>query len=659
MADISDNGSFNAALVNNSSQNFGPTAIANQQNTNANTQVQQQQATQMAMANKLMASRMPLILAGLHDESVGAGDQTGVGGGGGGGNGAGGAQAADLAGVTNNSGTPGQNSPGQNGPGTDIASQDKSSVDPNQNFYQPDKIDAALRNQYFVPQFTPQEMAALRKAYLVDPNDQYGMGPKRVMAMHDMRIAQATQQNQLDSRDDFDKLSAVTDAPDGRAMDVLEASHPETVAAIRRQFAKDPNEDMDEDAAARMFASHVAGAVHQYTGRKAVKDDAGVYRDEDTGIPIPGVEKVGLSSAQYIKLAQDAITPSVDMPDGNGGTIKVAPWKAAQMMGAKNINGPGDWIMVQASQRGLPGASSTLSPNSAQKQEAHTVAQAALDKAQSNHASAPDTNASGTPKSVNGTGTARNAQGNVNLPLTTALQDKDFDYKPLNPDGSPYQPQIGHTPPPSVIDDMKKQTDARNQLRQTSNQGVGAAQAALTMYKAAQDVLAKGNYNGGAWNAELAKYGKWLPAGWQDHMTGDYQEVAKYLGQAALQAGKGIFAKMTQKEAEWMKNELNPSPGMDPTAMRDMISKGAKVAQYSLDSAQRVPAYLNSGKEANSFPTWNQRHFPMETETQVTPTKPNSGVAPAPKYSDSQVSAYMKKHGLTDEQATRKALGLQ
>jgi hypothetical protein len=163
-------------------------------------------------------------------------------------------------------------------------------------------------------------------------------------------------------------MHAVTDAPDGNAMDVLEASHPETVAAIRKQFAKDPDAAMDEDAAARMFASHVAGAVHQYTGREAVKGDDGVYRDKDTGITIPGVEKVGLSTDQYIKLAHEAITPSVDMPDGSGGSIKVAPWKAAQMSGAKNINGPGDWMMVRASQLGMPGAASTLSGNSAQKQ---------------------------------------------------------------------------------------------------------------------------------------------------------------------------------------------------------------------------------------------------------------------------------------------------
>jgi hypothetical protein len=643
MSDIPDSGSFNLGLANINSQNYGPTATANQANTNANTANQQQAAIAQSMQNKILAARMPLILSGLHDETVGSADTSGVGG------------DADASGNPTGGGNGKSRDPRT--PGEDIASQDKSATPPDQNFYQPDKIDAALRAKYFVPNYTPQEMQALRKAYLADPSDQYGMGPKRVMAMHDMRIAQATQQNQMDSRDDFDKLHAVTDAPDGLAMSTLEASHPETVAAIRRQFVKEPDSEAakDEDSAARMFASHVAGAVHQYTGRKAVKDDAGVYRDEETGIPIPGVEKVGLSTDQYLKLAHEAITPSVEMDDGNGGKIKVAPWKAAQMGGAKNINGPGDWMMVRASQAGLPGAAATLSPNSAPKQEARATAQDALDKVQKQHDNAP-LPADGSPKPVNGVGTARNAQGNINPQLTDALHDEKYNYTPSN-NGDPYKPQIGHTPPPNVLDDMKNQTNARNSLAKDSGQGINAASAALTMYKAAQDVLAKGNYDGGAWNAELAKYSRWLPAGWQNHMTGDYQEIAKYLGVAALQSGKGIFAKMTQMEAQMLTKELNPSPGMDPTAMRDMIAKGAKVAQYSIDSAKRVPAYLHAGKDANQFNTWNQEHFPMETETQPTKANPNAGVT-APKYNDAQVGAYMKKHGLTDVQATRKALGL-
>jgi hypothetical protein len=645
MADISDNGSFNLGLANIASQNYGPTASANNANTNANTQVQQQTAQTSAMQNKLMAARMPLILSQLHDESVGSGDSSGVGG------------EADSQGNPVGGASPGSgkgDASVKRTPGEDVASQESSAVGPDQNFYQPDKIDAALRAKYFVPQYTPQEMQALKKAYLVDPQDQYGMGPKRVMAMHDMRIQTQTQQNQMDSRDDFDKLHAVTDAPDGNAMDVLEASHPDTVAAIRRQFKKDPDSAMDEDAAARMFASHTAGAVHQYTGREAVKGDDGVYRDKDTGMTIPGIEKIGLSTDQYLKFAHEAIAPT-DVPDGNGGTIQVPMWKKAQMAGAKNINGPGDWVMVRASQANLPGAASTLSPNSAQKQEARSVAQSQLDKATAQRAAAPPAT-NGAPSPVNGVGTARNAQGNIDPQLTTALQDTKYKYSPTN-NGEEYKPQIGHTPPPPVMEDMKNQTNARNELAKTTNAGVGSAAAALTMYKAAQDVLDKGNYNGGAWNAELAKYSKWLPAGWQDHMTGDYQEVAKYLGGAALQAGKGIFAKMTEKESDTVMHDLNPSPGMDPTALHDMIARGAKTAQYSLDSSKRVPAYLHSGNDANQFNSWNQEHFPMETETKPTTAKPNAGVT-APKYTDAQVSAYMQKHNLKDLQATRRMLGM-
>ena len=637
MSDIADSGSFNLGLANIASQNYGTTANTNNANTAANTQVQQQQAQAGAMQNKILAARMPLILAGIHDDSIGSSDSSGV--------------DPNAPGSPSGKSKPGS---GPQTPGESIANEDKSAVAPDQNFYQPGMIDAALRSKYFVQQWTPQESQQLKLAYQRDPTDQYGMGPKRVMAMHEMRIQQQTQDSQLNSRDDFDKMHAVTDADDGLAMNVLEASHPETVAAIRRQFAKDPNADHDEDAAARLFASHVAGAVHQYTGREAVKGDDGVYRDKDTGITIPGVEKVGLSTDQYLKFAHEAITPSVEMDDGNGGKIKVAPWKAAQMSGAKNINGPGDWIMVRASQAGVPGAASTLSPNSAPKQEARSVAQAALDKAQKNQAAAPDPT-NGAPRSSNGVGTARNAQGNIDPQLTEALHDTKYDYHPTN-NGEPYTPQIGHTPPPAVMEDMKNQTAARNELAKTSNQGIGASQAALTMYKAAQDVLAKGNYDGGAWNAELAKYSKWLPAGWQSHMTGDYQEIAKYLGNAALQSGKGIFQKMTQMEAKMLLTELSPAPGMDPTAMRDMIAKGSKIAQYSVDSSKRASQYLHAGKDANQFPTWNQEHYPMEDETKVTPSKPNAGVNP-PKYNDAQVRAYMQKYGLKDEQATRKMLG--
>jgi hypothetical protein len=114
---------------------------------------------------------------------------------------------------------------------------------------------------------------------------------------------------------------------------------------------------------------------------------------------------------------------------------------------------------------------------------------------------------------------------------------------------------------------------------------------------------------------------------------------------------------MTEKESEAVMHDLNPSPGMDKDALHEMIARGAKTAQYSLDSAKRVPAYLHMGNDANQFGSWNQERFPMETETKPTPAKPNAGVNP-PKYNDAQVRAYMQKYNLKDETATRKHLGL-
>jgi hypothetical protein len=638
MSDISDNGSFNLGLANIASSESGPTAITNQNLGAANTQNVQQQAQAQQMQNQIMRARMPLILSGIHDETVGEGDQSGVGAGGG-------------------SGVPASRS-------AQLQEAEERSGTADDSILKPGAIDKALRDKYFVPAVTPQEYQRLIKSYSVDPGDQYGLGPKRVQAMIDMRKQQQTTAATQESRDDFDALHAVTDAPEGQAMNVLRASHPEVYDAIQRKFKGQPDEERNEEDQARLFAAHAAGAVHQYTGRKAVKDDAGVYRDEETGISIPGVEKVGLSTEQYIKLAHEANTASVDVPDGQGGSTKMTPWAAARANGAKNMNGPEDWIMMRASQMGLPGGGATISNNSAQKQEGRAVAKSANATAQQQRAAA-GAPANGEAPPVNGISTARNAQGQPDQKLTTALQDPTFRFKPtsglIGPDGKPqtYTPGMNKTPPKWYSDAIDKQQSSRQQLAKDSNDGIPAASAALTMYQAAQDILAKGRYDGGAWDARLSKEaGKYLPVGWQNAAkTGDYQELAKMLGTAALQSGKAMFAKMTQMEAKMLTNELNPSPSMQPEAMRDMIDKGMRISQYTVDSAKRVPRYLQSGMDADQFKTWNQTHFPMETETKPTAAKPNAAGA-APKFSDEQVRAYMQKHKLQDEKATRKALGM-
>jgi hypothetical protein len=166
MSDISDQSSFALGLANINSQNFGPTATTNQANTNANTAVQSQQAQAAAMQNKLMQARMPLILSQLHDDSVGAGDKSGVD-------------------VSNNSPMPagaGGAGSAPRTPGESIAGagQVRGGAGPELLSARADRRRAALEILR-ARQYTQQEMqAADAEAYLVDPQDQYGRGPKYV-----------------------------------------------------------------------------------------------------------------------------------------------------------------------------------------------------------------------------------------------------------------------------------------------------------------------------------------------------------------------------------------------------------------------------------------------------------------------------------------------
>src|SRR5271170_5149558 len=52
MSDVPDSSSFSLGMANINSQNYGPTAAASQANTNANTQLTQQQALAASIQNQ-------------------------------------------------------------------------------------------------------------------------------------------------------------------------------------------------------------------------------------------------------------------------------------------------------------------------------------------------------------------------------------------------------------------------------------------------------------------------------------------------------------------------------------------------------------------------------------------------------------------------------
>jgi hypothetical protein len=71
---------------------------------------------------------------------------------------------------------------------------------------------------------------------------------------------------------------------------------------------------------------------------------------------------------------------------------------------------------------------------------------------------------------------------------------------------------------------------------------------------------------------------------------------------------------MTQSEVGLQLNELSPSVHMTEDTINDLLNTNIRNAQYTIASANRVPAYLakrpdGSKNDAQYFNQWNEAHF--------------------------------------------------
>jgi hypothetical protein len=537
--------------------NFGESQ-ARQAQAGASANAQNQEAQKTALDNQFTQAAMPLMMRALHDYDGGGAPMPNPAD----------TAAADSSGV---SGVPGY------GGG-----------DPNS--------DTNLRNRAMVTPFTPQEQASLGRAAILS-----GKMPGLLQMeqyRRDQRIALQTQQNQVRNGNLFDGMRAVTDADPGKAMGLLAATNmaPDTVQMLAKQFGDDKD---GADQAAREYARHVAGAAHQWSGREAVKQDDGNFYDKQSGFQVPGTGHVGMSDAQWSEIAKSGMVMDT-VPTGDGdSTMQIPHYK--NVMGQ---NGSLDaYVMQVAASKGHADAhpSNTGAPRQVAKEKAT--------------AAVADAQKSATPAQQRADKATQytDARGNPDPVMTKAMADKDYDinipkYK------------FGTKPPSETI--QAKQLMGKNAASLTKDAGdtVNAQRAALVMYQATQDTLNKGNYDPSLWDQKLAEAARYIPGGGAIRAmlgTGDYQKIAKQLGMAALQSGKGIFQRMTQQEANWLKTELNPSPGMEPGALRDLIGMNIKQSQYVIDSANRAGKYVGTDpahptKNPDKFAQWNQQYYPMQ-----------------------------------------------
>ncbi len=92
----------------------------------------------------------------------------------------------------------------------------------------------------------------------------------------------------------------------------------------------------------------------------------------------------------------------------------------------------------------------------------------------------------------------------------------------------------------------------------------------------------------------------------------NYQEVAKYLANAAAQQAQASFPNATQSEVHMQFNEMSPNVSMNDDTIKDLLSTNIRNIDYTTKSAGRVKNYLDNANDPQNFAKWNQKYYPRD-----------------------------------------------
>jgi hypothetical protein len=340
MADVSDNSAFNLGLARIASDNSGPTAMANQANTNASTALTQQQTQGAAIQNANSALNLQALKIGLNqlykmpgykadenaqsDSSGSAPAPTSARG-----------TASSSAPSSAPSGSSASNAPASSAQGDQPSEDDElgSSVS------HPELLDTGLRNQFYInPLGTPGEQQNILQAARISALTKNPAYVQIATQQRDMSVAQRRFQAQQTANTHYSEMASVADAGDkGNAFDVLHAVAPESAGKIERMHPQEDGESNSDykdrlNEVAADTAGHYAGHVFQYTGRETETRKDGVVVDKATGFPVAGVRGSGMSPQEYSEAIDKANAP-ISLKNSDGSESQIPTWKYAQSQG--------------------------------------------------------------------------------------------------------------------------------------------------------------------------------------------------------------------------------------------------------------------------------------------------------------------------------------
>jgi hypothetical protein len=566
-------------------------------------QVAGQAAQTAQMQNQVMRAKMPIIMHALsdytndtsdaepggHPTSANSSDKSGLG-----------AGLSPVRGVSPNGNVPGAGTTSASGlappptQGNPVGAAKDAQDEP---WWDSDNTDAGARAAYFVPPVTQQDMQRMGAASITgDPQLIANAALQR-----EQRVASQTAVKQQGAQNMFEVMHAVGEGGDN-AFAMLQSSAPQTAAKLKARFP----DGADENEEAVRYANHVAQNVHQYTGREIETLPDGTRADKITGMSIPN-ERSTLSVDQATTQALKW-SARVDVPDGQGHMVNVPLWQKAGFPSAQAA------AMQDLSNQGHPGAQSTVS--GVPKADVTDKLDTALAKVGKSQTAATSNTTAAQP-------IVTAAPGNpspVDPQMNAAMADKTYRFA-----GPQTPPNATRSPDEQKVYD--ETAAARQTLKGDSDNDTKAAASSLTYLKAAKQIMDTQGSDMGALNQAKAQIEKWFPG--QMNATTSYQEVAKYLGNAALANARGIYGpRMSQMEVRLQKDELSPSPGMNADAINNMLNNNMRLNQYKLDSARRVGAYNVVGNDPTRFGTWNEQYFPQAKYVNASPAATAATKAP-------------------------------
>lgn len=443
------------------------------------------------------------------------------------------------------------------------------------------------------PAFTPQEQAAFNAGIPLAIAGDHGMLDAAKMA-HDNRVQSQVGNSQNQSQQAFDKLYAVNTAPAGSAFTALKGAYPQAADHLATVHGLDPDhpekwsakDQAELDNSARKYSGMLHNATFQYTGDK-LEDKNGVTVNSRTGNRPIGEQAQGLSPQQWAEKYKEATTlDTIPDPAHAGQTLQIAHWRT------QGFQSPNAYVRGTTGTAGnTPGSPVSGAATVGGKNQPVTGTGAATAAVSPTPGAAPPT------------------VGNLTQDpaLRKMLSDPDFNPPALPP---------GQQRPAGAIGGMSKQEEdrqtARTELLKDGEDATRAASLSNQYLVAAKQILdSKTVPTTGPLGSLLAKASALMPGQHVD--ASNYQEVAKYLGNAALANAKGIYgARMTQSEVGLQLNELSPSVHMTDQAIRNLLDQNIRSSQYTIDSASRAKSYLAAGKDPQNFAKAEQKYFPRD-----------------------------------------------